>query len=53
MNVGNAGISTLPDDLASKRGYIALQRDFGGRTPNPVQVVVKNASSPAVRQRLE
>jgi RND superfamily putative drug exporter len=53
MDVGNAGISTLPDDLASKRGYLALQRDFGGRTPNPVQVVVKNASSPAVRQGLE
>ena len=53
MNVGNAGVSTLPDDLASKRGYLALQRDFGGRTPNPVQVVVENASSPAVRQGLE
>jgi RND superfamily putative drug exporter len=53
MNVGNAGISTLPDDLASKRGFLALQRDFGGRTPNPVQVVVKNSSSPDVRRRLE
>ena len=53
MNVGNAGISTLPDDLASKRGFLALQRDFGGRTPNPVQVVVENVSSPEVGQRLE
>jgi len=53
MNVGNAGISTLPDDLASKRGFLALQRDFGGRTPNPVQVVVENGSSPEVGQRLE
>jgi RND superfamily putative drug exporter len=53
MNVGNAGVSTLPDDLASKRGFLALQRDFGGRTPNPVQVVVENASSPDVRRRLE
>jgi uncharacterized membrane protein YdfJ with MMPL/SSD domain len=49
MNVGNAGISTLPDDLASKRGFVALQRDFGGTTPNPVHIVVENASSPVVR----
>jgi RND superfamily putative drug exporter len=53
MNVGNAGISTLPDDLAAKRGYLALERDFGARTPNPVQVVVKNTSTPAVPERLE
>jgi putative drug exporter of the RND superfamily len=52
LNVGNAGISTLPDDLASKRGFLALQRDFGGRTPNPVQVVVEGAGSPAVDRAL-
>jgi uncharacterized membrane protein YdfJ with MMPL/SSD domain len=53
LKIGNAGISTLPDDLAAKRGYLALQRDFGGTTPNPVQIVVENASSPEVRSRLE
>jgi RND superfamily putative drug exporter len=52
LNIGNAGISTLPDDLAAKRGYLALQRDFGGATPNPVQIVVESASSPEVGSRL-
>jgi uncharacterized membrane protein YdfJ with MMPL/SSD domain len=53
LDIGNAGISTLPDDLAAKRGYLALERDFGGRTPNPVHIVVDDASSPEVRRTLE
>jgi RND superfamily putative drug exporter len=52
MNVGNAGVSTLPDDLASKRGFVALQRDFGGRTPNPVNIVVNGAGSAEVDRAL-
>jgi uncharacterized membrane protein YdfJ with MMPL/SSD domain len=44
LNVGTAGVSTFPDDLASKRGYLALQRDFGGQTTDPVHIVVANDS---------
>jgi RND superfamily putative drug exporter len=39
LNIGAAGISTLPDDLASKRGYLALQRDFPNQSVDPVFVV--------------
>jgi RND superfamily putative drug exporter len=28
LNTGTAGVSTLPDDLPAKQGYLALQRDF-------------------------
>jgi uncharacterized membrane protein YdfJ with MMPL/SSD domain len=52
MSVGTAGVSTFPDDLASKRGYLALQRDFGQQTADPAHVVV-NASSNEVSGRAE
>jgi uncharacterized membrane protein YdfJ with MMPL/SSD domain len=51
MSVGTAGVSTFPDDLASKRGYLALQRDFGQQTADPAHVVVVNASSKEVSAR--
>jgi RND superfamily putative drug exporter len=53
MSIGTAGVSTFPDDLASKRGYIALQRDFAQQTADPVHVVVENASSNEVSARAE
>src|SRR4029450_3065817 len=53
MSVGTAGVSTFPDDLPSKRGYIALQRDFSQLTADPVHVVVDDASSNAVATRAE
>jgi putative drug exporter of the RND superfamily len=42
LTTGTAGVSTLPDDLAAKQGYVALQRDFAARTADPVHVVVSN-----------
>ena len=53
LGIGTAGVSTLPDDLAAKQGYVALQRDFPDQTVNPVHVVVTNDSdsvSPALEQ---
>jgi uncharacterized membrane protein YdfJ with MMPL/SSD domain len=52
MHIGTAGISTLPDDLASKQGYLALQRDFPGQTVDPAHVLVVDSSA-EVSQRLE
>ena len=46
LNVGSAGVSTLPDDLPAKQGYLALQRDFVAQTADPVHVVVTNHSGP-------
>ena len=40
LNTGTAGVSTLPDDLPAKQGYVALQRDFVAQTTDPVHVVV-------------
>src|SRR4029453_16346027 len=44
INIGTAGVSTLPDDLPSKQGYLALQRDFAAQTADPVPVVVINTT---------
>jgi uncharacterized membrane protein YdfJ with MMPL/SSD domain len=52
LSIGAAGVSTLPDDLASKQGYLALQRNFPAQTTDPVHVLVVG-SSPDVRQQLE
>jgi RND superfamily putative drug exporter len=57
LNIGAAGISTLPDDLASKQGYLALQQSFPEASADPALVVVDGrANTPEVRaaiRRLE
>ena len=45
LKIGTAGISTLPDDLAAKQGFLALQRDFGGQSVDPVEIVVADDSA--------
>ena len=37
---GEAGIRTLPDEYESKRGFLALEQEFGAGTTDDVQVVV-------------
>jgi uncharacterized membrane protein YdfJ with MMPL/SSD domain len=50
MNIGAAGISTLPDSLVSKQGFLALERSFPAAGADPAQVVIAgNVSSPEVR----
>jgi uncharacterized membrane protein YdfJ with MMPL/SSD domain len=54
LNIGSAGISTLPDDLASKRGYLALQSSFPAASAEPAQIVIDGSvSSPEVRGAIE
>ena len=48
LNVGSNGVSTLPDRFESKRGFVALQRNFPRATTDPVLVVVDHASDPQV-----
>jgi uncharacterized membrane protein YdfJ with MMPL/SSD domain len=50
LRSGEAGVSTLPDRLAAKQGYLALNAQFPGETTEPVEVVIDgDAASPAVR----
>jgi RND superfamily putative drug exporter len=55
LHIGSNGVSTLPDRLASKRGFIALQQSFPHVTTDPVDVVVQGggprATSALVRLR--
>jgi uncharacterized membrane protein YdfJ with MMPL/SSD domain len=45
LHIGASGVTTLPDDAASKRGYVALQREFPAQTPYPAQIVVKGGDA--------
>jgi len=58
LHIGASGVTTLPNDLPSKQGYLALQREFPAQNPDPAQIVVVggNASAAAdlasLRRRL-
>ena len=41
LHIGASGVTTLPSDLPSKRGYLALQREFPAQSPYPAQIVVE------------
>jgi uncharacterized membrane protein YdfJ with MMPL/SSD domain len=40
MNIGAAGISTLPDSLVSKQGLLALERSFPSEGADPARIVI-------------
>jgi uncharacterized membrane protein YdfJ with MMPL/SSD domain len=40
LRSGEAGVSTLPDRLPAKQGYLALNAEFPGETTDPVEIVV-------------
>jgi RND superfamily putative drug exporter len=52
LDVGTGGVSTFPDRFVSKRGFVALERDFPGTTADPVQIVVSNAQGERVGRAL-
>jgi RND superfamily putative drug exporter len=39
LHIGANGVSTLPDNLPSKQGYVLLQRSFPVQNPSPVRIV--------------
>ncbi len=57
INTGFAGISTLPDSLEAKQGFLILDREFSAGLIAPAQVVIDgDVSSPQVQaavQRLQ
>src|SRR5215218_1945596 len=51
LRSGEAGVETLPDRLAAKQGYLALNAEFPGETTDPVEIVIDgDAASPAVQR---
>ena len=40
LNIGSAGVTTLPDDLSSKQGYLALHDSFPATSAEPAEIVV-------------
>jgi uncharacterized membrane protein YdfJ with MMPL/SSD domain len=51
LETGQAGISTVPDRLPSKEGFLLLNEEFPGQTTDPVRIVVDgDADSPQVRE---
>ena len=54
LQTGSAGLTTLPNDTVTQRGFAALNAYFpAGARPSPAQVVVDAASSPQVSSAVE
>jgi RND superfamily putative drug exporter len=47
LHVGASGVSSLPDGMPSKQGYVMLQRSFPSQNPYPVQIVVAGGGARA------
>ena len=54
LEIGTAGISTVPDRFASKQGYLLLNEEFPGQTTEPAEIVVDGqVDSDAVQAAIE
>jgi uncharacterized membrane protein YdfJ with MMPL/SSD domain len=54
LRSGEAGVSTLPDRLPAKQGYLALNAEFPDETTEPVEIVIDgDPASPAIRGGIE
>ena len=40
INTGAAGMSSLPDNLSAKQGFVVLNRDFSAGAVTPADIVV-------------
>jgi putative drug exporter of the RND superfamily len=50
LRSGEAGVSTLPDRLPAKQGYLALNAEFPGETTDPVEIVIDGDAASATVQ---
>ena len=53
MNTGFSGVSTLPDEVESKKAFLVLEREFSGGLGSPVEIVVDGAITPSAAQTIE
>jgi uncharacterized membrane protein YdfJ with MMPL/SSD domain len=51
IHIGQNGVLTLPSDLPSRQGFVALQREFGASTPYPMLVAAQGGGA-ATLERL-
>ena len=45
IHIGQSGVATLPNNLPSKQGYLAVQRYFPNQDPYPVEIVADGGDS--------
>jgi uncharacterized membrane protein YdfJ with MMPL/SSD domain len=50
LHIGESSVLTLPADLPSRQGYVALQREFGAQSPYPVLVVAQGGGASTLRR---
>ena len=54
IDLGSAGVDTLPASMASRQGFEVMQSDFPGASLEPVEVTIaSDSTSPAVAQGIE
>jgi len=53
INEGFSGVSTLPDEAASKQAFLILEREFSGGLGSPVEIVVDGDITPSVTSSIE
>jgi RND superfamily putative drug exporter len=54
IHTGTSGVSTLPDDIDSKRAFVLLAENFAGGLTDPAQVVIDgDVSSPEVQSSID
>jgi len=54
VDIGTAGVSTIPDRFESKRGFVALERDFSAGLVEPAVIIVDGAiDSPEVQRGID
>jgi putative drug exporter of the RND superfamily len=44
LHIGQSGVATLPNNLPSKEGYVAVQRYFPEQNPYPVEIVAEGGT---------
>ena len=45
LHIGASGVTSLPNNVPSKQGYLALRRAFPTQSPYPAQIVVEGGAS--------
>ena len=49
LHIGQSGVATLPNNLPSKEGYVAVQRYFPNQDPYPVEIVADGGDARTAR----